>query len=184
VITGAAGHRLHEEVIVAGGRVRNGRFARITSVGEVTRLADALTVGVPPTKAVKPFIDAWETVSEGLLTSLNRREQDRAESLASKLATRAEEDATAVRDVLEELRRSIQAEIDDIDRGVQQLQLFGDEQAQYDRDVDALRHRLEQIPIEIETESEAVRRRYLEPTPRLFPAAVEFLVPERLVKPR
>jgi SNF2 family DNA or RNA helicase len=184
VITGASGHRLHEEVIVAGGRVRNGRFARITSVGEVTRLADALTMGVPPAKAVKPFIDAWETVSEGLLTSLNRREQDRAESLASKLATRAEEDATAVREVLEELRRSIQAEIDDIDGGIHQLQLFGDEQTQYDRDVDALRHRLEQIPIEIETESAAVRRRYLEPTPRLFPAAVEFLIPERLVKSR
>ena len=65
-----------------------------------------------------------------------------------------------------------------------QLQLFGDEQAQYDRDIDALRHRLEQIPLEIETESAAVRRRYLEPTPRLFPAAVEFLVPERLAKLR
>lgn len=184
VITGAAGHRLHEEVIVAGGRVRNGRFARITAVGDVIRLANAPTLGIAPAKAVKPFIDAWETVSEGLLTSLNRREQDRAESLASKLAARAEEDATAVRDVLEELRRSIQAELDDVNGSVRQLELFGDERAQYDRDVDALRHRLEQIPVEIETESAAVRRRYREPTPRLFPAAVEFLVPERLVRSR
>jgi hypothetical protein len=47
-----------------------------------------------------------------------------------------------------------------------------------------LRRRLRQIPVEIEIESAAVHRRYLEPTPRLFPAAVEFLVPERLVKPQ
>ena len=65
-------------------------------------MADASTLGIPPTKAVRPFVDAWETVSEGLLTSLTRREQERAESLASKLAARAEEDAAAVRDVLEE----------------------------------------------------------------------------------
>jgi hypothetical protein len=184
VITGAAGHRLHEEVIAAGGRVRNGRFARITAVGEVIRMADAPTLGVPPENVLRPFVDAWQTVSDGLLTSLNRREQDRADSLASKLGLRADEDATAVRDVLEELMRSIQAELDDINVGVRQLQLFGDEQAQYDRDVDALRHRLDQIPDEIDLESAAVRRRYLDPTPRLFPAAVELLVPKRLVKAR
>jgi hypothetical protein len=109
-------------VIVAGGRVRNGRFARITAVGEVTRLADASTLGIPPTKAVRPFVDAWETVSERLLTSLTRREQERAESLASKLAALAEEDAAALRDVLEELHRSIQAEIDDGSRGVKGAQ--------------------------------------------------------------
>jgi SNF2 family DNA or RNA helicase len=184
VITGAAGHRLHEEVIVAGGRVRNGRFARITAVGDATKLADTPTLGIPPIAAVQPFVDAWDTVSEGLLTSLNRREQDRAESLATKLSARADEDATAIRTVLEELRRSIKAELDDFDGGFRQLELFGDERTQYDRDVDALRHRLDQIPAEIETESAAVRRRYSEPTPRLFPAAVEFLVPERFVKAR
>lgn len=184
VITGAAGHRLHEEVITAGGRVRNGRFARITTVGEIGKLVDAPTLSIPPTKAVKPFFDAWGTVSEGLLTSLHRREQERAESLTSKLAARADDDASAVGEVLEELRRSIQAELDDINGGSQQLELFGDERAQYDRDVDALRHRIDQIPAEIETETAAIRRRYLEPAPRLFPAAVELLIPERLVKPR
>src|SRR5207253_898721 len=39
VITGIDGHRLHEEVIAAGGAVRNGRFRRL-NVGE-TRAAVA-----------------------------------------------------------------------------------------------------------------------------------------------
>lgn len=181
VITGAAGHRLHEEVIAAGGRVRNGRFARITTISELTQLIDAPTLSTPPAGAVKPFIDAWETVSDGVLTALGRRQQDRVESLGAKLAARGDEDAHAVREVLEELERSIRAELEEVNSGALQLELFGDERAQYDRDLDALHHRLDEIPAEIELETAAVRRRYLDPTPRLFPAAVELIVPERLV---
>lgn len=186
VITGAAGHRLHEEVIAAGGRVRNGRFARISTVGEVGQLVDAPTIAIPPTRAVKPFVDAWDTVSEGLLNALTRREQERVDSLDGKLRSRADEDAKAVEEVLRELQRTIQAELDLVDQDIQlkfpDLDDYGrDERAQVERDVESLRHRLDQIPHEIEIETEAVRRRYLDPTPRLFPAAVEFLLPERLV---
>jgi len=45
-----------------------------------------------------------------------------------------------------------------------------------------LRHRLEQIPAEIEQETELIRARFAEPQARLFPVAVTFLVPERLNK--
>lgn len=187
VITGAAGHRLHEEVIAAGGRVRNGRFARISTVGEIIRLVEAPTLAVPPAPTAKPFVDAWDTVSEGLLNALNRREQERVESLAGTLASRSDEDAKAVEEVLLELQRTIEAELDVVDQDIQlkfpDLDDYGrDERAQVERDVDSLRHRLDQIPLEIETETAAVRRRYLDPTPRLFPAAVEFLVPERMVQ--
>jgi hypothetical protein len=44
----------------------------------------------------------------------------------------------------------------------------------------ALRHRLEQIPAEIEQETALVRSRFADPEARLFPVAVTFLVPERL----
>jgi len=41
--------------------------------------------------------------------------------------------------------------------------------------------RLERISDEIARESAAIRARYADPTPRLFPVAVMFLVPKRLL---
>ena len=62
-----------------------------------------------------------------------------------------------------------------------QLQLFSEpEREQLARNRAGLEARLEQIPGEIERETAAIRTRYQDPTPRLFPAAVTFLVPERL----
>ncbi len=39
-------------------------------------------------------------------------------------------------------------------------------------------HRLERIPEDIERETAAIRRRYADPAPRLFPATITLLVPE------
>ena len=55
------------------------------------------------------------------------------------------------------------------------------EREQYNRNVAALQARLAQIPVEIEQETAAIRARYAAPQPRLFPVAVTFLVPERLM---
>jgi len=51
---------------------------------------------------------------------------------------------------------------------------------QLTRNTAALRRRLELIPGEIEAEQAAIRDRFADPQPRLFPVAVTFLVPERL----
>jgi hypothetical protein len=49
------------------------------------------------------------------------------------------------------------------------------------RNQDSLRSRLAQIPGEIAGETAAIHARYAEPSPRLFPVAVTFLVPKRLM---
>jgi hypothetical protein len=62
-----------------------------------------------------------------------------------------------------------------------QLELFtDDERTQLSRNTQALRRRLAQIPSEIEAEQAAVRARFADPEPRMFPVAVTFLVPEKL----
>jgi hypothetical protein len=124
----------------------------------------------------------WPTVADALLVALTRRQQDRTESLQGLLARRAEEDAAAVAEVLGELERSIHAELAAAASTLQlQLPVFAaDERAQAEHDLDALRRRLEEIPAETEAEVALVQRRYAEPTPRLFPAAVEVCVPEHL----
>lgn len=90
-------------------------------------------------------------------------------------------DTSVITNILGELQRSIEDRLGELERGVQ-LQfdladLSTEERAQWDRDVDAIRRRLAEIPAEIVTETEGLRRRYADPRPRVFPAAVTFLVP-------
>ncbi len=186
VITGAAGHRVHEEVITAGGLVRAGRFARISALGQLQAVLDAPTLGVAPLSLCRELARNWPAVSEALHTSLLRRQQERTESLEGVLARRADEDARAVEAALKELERSIQAELGRAAGDLQlSLSLFAaDERAQAERDLDALRRRLNEIPGETEAEAALVRRRYADPTPRLFPAAIEICVPEHLAARR
>ena len=78
-----------------------------------------------------------------------------------------------------ELAQTIEAELDEPE--AVQLELFQPvERDQLQRNVQALRARLAQIPGEIEAEKAAIAARYADPQPRMFPVAVTFLVPERL----
>jgi len=179
VITGADGHRLHEEVVQAGGRISRGRFARY-NVGQVR---DALAAATPDDAgaAVKAeLVDLWDAIAGPLYDAAEARGRERAESLERTLADRAEADVEAIAAVLRDLRATIEAQLDDLDGG-QSVQLTldfdTDEQEQFRRDVDALRRRLDDIPAEIKREQEAIRKRYADPVPRLFPAAVTFLLP-------
>jgi superfamily II DNA or RNA helicase len=178
VVTGSDGQRLHEEVLAAGGLLREGRFARL-NVGEVDALLDEGTAEVPAAGVRRRLAGMWERVAEPLLQSLERRAVERAASLEKTLADRAEEEVGTVAAVLGELHRSIEAELAEPES--EQLMLFSpDERGQFERDLDALRRRLAAIPADIERETAAIRTRYAAPTPRLFPAAVTFLVPRHL----
>ncbi len=60
------------------------------------------------------------------------------------------------------------------------MPLFSDpERDQYDRNIDSLRARVQAIPGELQREIEAIRERFADPQPRLFPVAISYLVPER-----
>ena len=58
------------------------------------------------------------------------------------------------------------------------LELDAGDRQQVQRDLAALRVRLDAIPGEIAMEQRAIAERYAEPSERLFPAAVTLLVPE------
>ena len=62
-------------------------------------------------------------------------------------------------------------------------QPHGDEpgKQQRERDLDALRRRFNEIPDEIARESEHIRSRFANPSVRLFPVAVTWLIPRRAV---
>ena len=95
------------------------------------------------------------------------------------LSERVETEIQKLVAVLTELRNSIQKELAEPDYPVQ-LELFSTpEREQFEKNKDALRRRLEEIPAEIERETEAIRRRYSNPRPLLFPLAVTILFPQK-----
>jgi superfamily II DNA or RNA helicase len=178
VITGGDGHRLHEELVEAGGTIRDGRFARL-GVTELDALLEAST-DEPSPGVYSELASKWDTYAQPLFVALERRARDRTDSLKKALADREQEDVEAIAHVLTELRRSIEQELKQPE--TEQLALFDttEEREQFRRDVDSLRRRLNTIPDDVERETDAIRRRYAEPEPRLFPAAITFLVPDSL----
>jgi hypothetical protein len=181
VITGADGHRLHEELVVAGGRVRSGRFARIDTLRDLDTLLRSGGDMPADTSEIAEAIRWWDSVVEpGLGKALDRRSETVQESKQRELSERADSEAEAVRVVLTELQHQITNDLDKLtaDRS-EQLSLFSEpEREQSQRDLDALRRRLEEIPEEIDREVAAVRRRFRDPECHIFPAAVTLLIPE------
>ncbi len=178
LMVGGDSHRLHEEIIETGGFLREGRFRRM-AVGEVQDALAAATERMPGADAIQRLQAIWPTIADNLLLALDRRTEERAESLQRQLARQADKEAADITAILQELARQIETELDDPEMA--QLPLFSDdERNQYSQNRSALRVRLQQIPGETELETAAIRRRYADPQARRFPVAVTFLVPERL----
>ena len=179
VVTGGGGQRLHEEVVQAGGRITSGRFSRY-NVGQVRNALGAATPDDAGEAVKAELVDLWDTIANPLYDAVEARGRERADSLQRTLRDRVANDVEAITTVLNDLRTTIEAQLDELesDNAVQlTLEFDSDEREQFRRDVDALRRRLDDIPGEIEREQDAIRRRYADPTPRLFPAAVTFLLP-------
>jgi hypothetical protein len=177
VLAAPDGKRLHEEIIAAGGRIRESRFRRWETVGEVNEALRAGGAKKVSADVVKPYADLWPSIELQVFAALEARGRQRAESLASRLKAQAQEDEEAVVAILGELERSIRDRlgnvqlllpIDDPDRN--DLEAF-------ERDREALERRLEALPEEVEAEQARVRARYTDPEPHLFPAAVMLLLP-------
>lgn len=182
VLTGADSTRLHEEVLFAGGMLREGRFRRLPLGDVKTVLSRARGATQPVSDAVRERLAAlWPSFSESLTTALDAQAEQRAVSLKRALADRAEKEAQDLTFLLEELRRHILSEINE--KPPIQLDLFSpQEKEQLASDKDALRRRADAVPAEIERETAAIRARYADVTPRLFPVAVTYLVPARLAR--
>ncbi len=181
VITGASGHRLHEQLIFAGLRLGEGRPERL-GVQETERALElAHDTAVPLTLADR-LVPELAVAAGPLRAALQARAGDRARQLVATLGARAGEEQQHVEATLSELaatiRREAFGEHGDQLQLITGLELDAGDRAQVERDLRSLRARLKLIPGEIEREQAAIARRYADPTHRLFPAAVTLLVPE------
>jgi superfamily II DNA or RNA helicase len=181
VILGGDHQRLHEEVITAGGLLKEGRFSRL-NVGQVQMALEAALPDEVPEAMQQRLRGLWASHQEPLLRSLEVRMGDRTAGLQKALQDRCEKEVVDITAILTELREGILRELQQPE--VEQLELFNTtEREQLERNMRSLEARAEQIPQEIEQEVAAIRSRFSDPTARLFPLAVTYLIPQKFLKP-
>lgn len=177
VITGGNHHRLHEELTVAGGYLREQGFKREEGV---TRVQAWLDEGQPTrleTVAFDTLRARFGAAEESIQQTLKARSRNRLESLGNTLEARKNSELKDISAVLSELERAIGVELGKAE-DPEQLTLFSeDERTQLRRDNSALEARLARIPVEREQEISAIEARYAAPQDRTFPVAVIFIVP-------
>ena len=180
LILGGDSQRLHEELMTAGGYLREGRLVRM-NVGQVQRaLAESQPDSVSPQMQHR-LRELWPEHRDPLMQALEARMKERATSLRNLLDERANKEINDITTILSELRTNILAELRQPE--IEQLQLAGfttSEREQFERNMSALAARVEQIDTEIEQEHAAIRKRYANPQPRLFPVAITYLIPEHM----
>jgi hypothetical protein len=180
VVLGGDNHRIHEEIISAGGALIEGRFNRL-NVGEAKSAFSSATA-TPVPEAIHARLQAlWPKHHEAVMVALEARCNERTRNLEKNLQEIAEKEVSKLRSVMRELQRSIREELESKDGKQLLLDLGGDERSQRERDVSALRRRLDEIPNEIDRESKHLRDRYRDPSARLFPVAVTYLIPRKAV---
>ena len=177
VVIGGDSHRLHEEIITAGGFIHEGRFRRM-NVGQTESALQAMLDKPVSVETQQRLALLWPTLRPSLEQALEARMKARTAGLGRLLRERATKEAADIEAVLTELAAAIEQEL--TAPAYRQLVLWSNaERSQLTRNTQALRARLEQIPGEIEAEQAAIRARFTDPQPRMFPVAVTFLVPNR-----
>ncbi|MEQ9355517.1 DISARM system SNF2-like helicase DrmD [Coleofasciculus chthonoplastes] len=178
LILGGDQQRLHEEVITAGGILKEGRFSRL-NVGQIQLALESVLPDAVPEEIKGRLVELWHNYADSLLRSLEVRMEQRTAGLQKALEDRCQKEVNDITAILTELRQSILQELQEPE--AVQLELFSSaEREQFERNVNSLQARVEEIPDEIERETATIRARFRNPTPRLFPLAITYLIPKKL----
>jgi hypothetical protein len=127
------------------------------------------------------FSKEWGAFSDLLLKSLEARMIERTKGLQKNFDERVEKEVADITAVIQELEKNIRAELKQPPQV--QLELWTPpEKEQLELNLASLKRRLDEIPAEIERETESIKARYRNPTPRLFPVAVLCLMPKSMAQ--
>lgn len=183
VVTGGDHRRIHEELVLAGGRLGPGGFLREENGETLKRwLESSVPLDGLSDEAFARLAEQYNGSSSAILSAVEARSAKLVEDLNAKIARRCENEKKVVGELLDDLKTRLESELAKADQPqVGQLTLPGLTEAETQevrRDVAALEARLARIPEERRQEIELVERHYRSPDARTFPAAVVFLVPD------
>ncbi|TVQ42025.1 MAG: helicase [Gloeocapsa sp. DLM2.Bin57] len=180
LILGSNHQRLHEEVITAGGLLKEGKYNAL-GVEKIKQILAAASFEPLPTDLQHRLASLWDLYYEPLRRGLAKRMSDRVTSVEKALSQQCEKEVNHITKILTELQNSITQQMQSSSQP-QQLELFTPiEKEEFERNRFRLMQRLANIPLEIEQETSLIRSKFADPTPRLFPLAITYLVPKNLV---
>jgi superfamily II DNA or RNA helicase len=178
LITGGNHHRLHEELTISGGYLRDNNFRREESVTRVQQWLDEAKQTRASDSTFDVLRSRFERMQSAILQTVDARSKDRLKYLTNTLQGRKQQEIENITAVLDELEKAIQTELKK-EQQPEQLSLFSeDERTQLRRDTAALEARLARIPTERVLEARAIETRYADFVDRTFPVAVVLLIPE------
>lgn len=179
VLIGGDSHRLHEEIIAAGGLIKDQKWAGRLNVGQTAAAMEESLTKEPSGPVKAKLLELYPSLAPALASALEARMKQLVEGLQKKLADRAEKEASDIETILTELKKSIESELNE--PAYIQPMLFNDpEKERFERNKEAMRTRVREIPEEIIRETEAIRARFADPQARMFPVAVTFIIPEKM----
>lgn len=179
VVIGGDSFRLHEEIITAGGFIKDSKWASRLTLEQMESGMSGATTKEPSPAVKERLIRIYPLFVTQLRSALEIRMKQMVDGLQKKLAERADKEAKDIESILTELKKAIERELNDPEY-IQGLLFDDPEMERFERNKDAMRARVREIPDEIKRETEAIRARFANPQARMFPVAVTFLVPEKL----
>ena len=180
VVTGGNHHRLHEELTEAGGYLRDTGFRREERVTEVRLWLEESLPATISDATLDALRTRFDKQRDAVLAAVEARSKDRLKFLLNSIEARKRKAAEDISQILDDLEKSLNAEIAAEQQSVQ-LSLFSkDERTQLTRDRAALEMRLARIPKEREQEQRAIEVRHSNALEHTFPVAVVLLVPNSL----
>jgi hypothetical protein len=187
VLVGRGGLRLHEEIFLAGVRLRGRRAIAEERAEELLDQAlDAGRLTVAPANVRAELAAEWNEpdspVRTRLLDSMTRRADTRHQRVTDQLAKRQDADVTRAREIFAAFRRNLHESLEQLTSAEMQTQLAlfpDDQQRQRRRDIEVTRRRLDELGDEEQRETTAITDRYRDVKPHTTAAAVVFaLTPE------
>lgn len=180
VITGGDHHRLHEELTVSGGELRNGSFRQISTLREIRQfLEKAKPLDAVPDATFAILKERFYQNESSIMRAVEARSKDRLRDLEQTISRRKESEINDIIRILDDLDANIRKELKDPGLVQMTFGFFNDEEkSQLQKDRNALQTRLERIPGEKEQEKATIEKHYANPQDRTFPVAVIFLVPQ------
>ncbi len=185
VITGGNHQRIHEELTLSGGELKDKSFSRIDRLGFLEELVETGKHVTPSDGLFAILRQRFDANRDAITATYEARSRDRLKNLTNTIERAKNTEIEGLNSILTDLEQTIEKELAKYKGDHSQQLLFDfaeEEKLQYRKDMEALENRLGRIPQERISETEAIEKRYSDLTPRTFPVAVVFLVPERTVK--
>ncbi len=176
LVVGAGHQRLHEELLVAGGSLVEGRFKPAQPAALQTLLA-AASADQPGPATLDALTRAWPQQRAPLAKALETAVAKHASRQCQLLEQQCADQLAKIDAIFDELARELHRKL--AEQPPAQLDLFADEERQQlHSDREALERRHKSLSSERAREQDQVRRRFAEPQSRHFPVAITWLVPQ------